>query len=307
MNSLPYSAERSAGMLYSAMGQLLTYMDHPDRLLRTIPFFLGKAAWTYGMTNEWVPGTANPFLVWRKTADGSFVETDLMKFYYFWRGVEGEWRKSSSSNPDVRVHFLADDDDLYVILMNLDKNTKAVHLHGLSDLMPESVDIRMLTTNCERPILEDRPTDKIPAVLELEEGDIVMLKIELEDEVEAYNELCEHRVYAENYLEDIKANEKITFNFKKVPTGKGSAILRLSPGRELGKQPLPDSVTFNGTKLEIPTNWAGDDQAGRANFFGMVELEIPMSALKRDSVVEMVYPDSGGKVASAVLQVNLEK
>ncbi len=307
MNTMPYSAERSAGMLYSAMGQLMTYMDHPDRLLRTVPFFLGKASWTYGMKNEWVPGTANPFLMWRKTADGSFIETDLMKFYYFWKGVEGEWRKSSSSNPDVRVQFLAEDDELNVILMNLDDEAKEVYLNGLKGVKAESISIRSLTTNCERPILGERPTDKIPASIEMEEGDVVMIQIELDDDINPTKEIQEHRVYATEYLKDIVANKEISFDFENVPTGNGSAILRLSPGRELGKQPLPNRVSINGVDLKIPTNWAGDDQAGRANFFGMVEFEVPMSALQKNSTVKMVFPDSGGKVASAVLQVNVEE
>jgi hypothetical protein len=39
-------------------------------------------------------------------------------------------------------------------------------------------------------------------------------------------------------------------------------------------------------------------------FYGMVELQVPMQALKDESVVSLTYPDDGGKIASAVLQVN---
>ncbi|QBG49246.1 beta-agarase [Verrucomicrobia bacterium S94] len=305
MNTMPYSAERSAGMLYSAMGQLMTYMDHPDRLMRTIPFFLGKATWTYDMTENPVPGEANPFLLWRRLADGSFAETDLTLFYYFWKGVNGEWRQSSSSNPDVRVHMLADGNRLNVILMNLDEDSKQVGLSGLSGLIPERVMIRSLTTNCERPILGEHPVSAIPSSLDMEEGDVVMLMIDLKEPLRTNGQVREHRVYATDYLQDIEAGKKVRFTFRDVPTGKGTAVLRLSPGRELGKQPLPSTISLNGTELEIPTNWAGDDQEGRANFFGMVEFRVPMEALKKTSVLEMIYPDTGGKVACAVLQVNL--
>ncbi|ADE53501.1 beta-agarase [Coraliomargarita akajimensis] len=304
MNSMPYSKERSAAMLYSAMGQLMTYMDHPDRLMRTIPFFLGKATWTYGMTNEHIPGNANPYLLWRKLADETFVETDLMKFYYFWKGVEGEWRQSHSSNPDVRVHLLADGKRLNVILMNLDEAAKQVNLTGLTELDAQAVRIRSLTTNGKRPILGERPANAIPTWLDMEAGDVVMLMIELEEMLAADSEIREHRVYATDYLHEIEANQATTFTFENVPTGDGTAILRFSPGRGEGKQVLPDSVRFNGTNLAIPTNWAGDSQEGRPNFFGMLEFQVPMSALQETSVVEIVYPDSGGKAACAVLQVN---
>ena len=66
-------------------------------------------------------------------------------------------------------------------------------------------------------------------------------------------------------------------------------------------------MTCNGQALTIPTNWAGDDQAGRANFFGMIEIPVPMNYLKPTTEVVITYPDSGGKVACVVLQVNLEK
>ncbi|MEM9236837.1 MAG: beta-agarase, partial [Verrucomicrobiota bacterium] len=119
MGTLPYSAERSGNMLYALNGQHMTFMDHPDRLLRVIPFILGKALWTYDLTEDPKPGEANPFLIWRKKADGSFAITDLELFYRFWKGVEGGWRVARSSNPDVRVQVLDDGKRLAVILCDL--------------------------------------------------------------------------------------------------------------------------------------------------------------------------------------------
>lgn len=304
MNSMPYSAERSAGMLYSAMGQLMTFMDHPDCLLRTIPFFLGKATWTYGMKNEYVPGEANPFLLWRKLADGTFVETDLSLFYQFWKGVEGDWRQSGSSNPDVRVHALADGKRLSVILMNLDHTAKQIELSGLDDVSATAISLRTLTTNGKKPVLGQRTMDKIPATLELESGEAAMLMMDVEAVAKPQARTQEYRVYATEYLKDIEADKPLNFTFLKVPTGKGTAVLRLSPGRELGTQVLPSSIQFNGRELTMPTNWSGDDQAGRANFFGMIEVPVPMDAVTETSHVKIIYPDSGGKVACVVLQVN---
>ncbi|EWH08976.1 beta-agarase [Catenovulum agarivorans DS-2] len=306
MSTMPYSEERSAGMLYSALGQLMTFMDHPDRLIRTVPFILGKASWTYGMTNTHVPGNANPYLLWRRLADGkTYVKTDLMKFYYFWKGVEGEWRYSSSNNPDVRVHMLADNNKLNVIMMNLDNQAKTARLTGLNNVKAQSVTVRSLTTNVTKPELNQSLIKNIPDELELKAGEIVMLQVQLNEPQKPQQSVKEHRIYADNYLQDIKGGQQINFTFNQVPTGKGSAILRLSPARKLGSQPLPSTVHINGTPLTLPTNWAGDDQKGRNMFYGMVELEIPMQALKPQSTVSLMYPDDGGKVASAVLQVNV--
>ncbi|WP_111979612.1 beta-agarase [Algibacillus agarilyticus] len=305
MSTMPYSEARSAGMLYSALGQLMTFMDHPDRLIRTVPFILGKASWTYGMANDYVPGDANPYLLWRRLADGkTYVETDLTKFYYFWKGVKGEWRLSSSSNPDVRVHMLADNNRLNVIMMNLDSESKQIALNGLKTIKTDAVTIRSLTTHAEKPVLAEKALQKMPESLELSAGEIVMFQLEMKHSLPVKGKVKEHRIYATDYLQDIKGNQQLNFTFNGVPTGKGSATLRLSPARELGKQPLPSKISINGTPLALPTNWAGDNQKGRKMFYGMVELDIPMAALKEKSTVSLSYPDDGGKIASAVLQIN---
>ena len=305
MDSMPYSPERSAGMLYSAMGQLMTFLDHPDRLMKTIPFFLGKATWTYGMTNEHVPGEANPFLLWRKRADGSFVETDLTLFYQFWRGVEGGWRRSFCPDPDVRVQLLADGRRLNIAFMNLDTaEAKQLKLRGLEKLETGAVSLRTLLTNGKKPLLGQRTMDVVPDSLELEPAEAALLMVDLAEPLKPKRGVREYRVYATEYLKDIEAGKPNVFRFVDTPTGKGTAVLRVSPGRELGKQVLPSSVKFNGKELEIPTNWMGDDQAGRKNFFGMIEFAVPMELVKKTNRVEITYPDSGGKIAAAVLQVN---
>ncbi|MEO0793886.1 MAG: beta-agarase [Verrucomicrobiota bacterium] len=305
MGMMDYSPARSGGMLYSINGQNMTYMDHPDRLLKTIPFVLGKALWTYSLKGTGEPGQANPFLLWRRTAEGNFVTTDLMLFYEFWKGVEGQWRVSQSSNPDVRVHLLNDGNRLWVILANLAHENMLLELSGLEDLEPVAITARVLTTNGEQPRVGEMVLPEIPHQMNLLPGMGAMIIVDLPEPVGIRGRVAEHRVYATDYLKDINSGEPIEFTFVDTPTGAGGAILRLSPGRELGKQVLPDSIEFNGYDLQIPDNWAGDDQAGRANFFGMIEVPVPMEYVREENTVEIIYPDTGGKVACVVLQVNL--
>ncbi|MEO0795501.1 MAG: beta-agarase [Verrucomicrobiota bacterium] len=304
MGMMAYDPARSAGMLYSINGQHMTYMDHPDRILKAIPFVLGKAEWTYVLKGEGKPGEANVFLLWRRDEDGEYVTTDLTLFYEFWKGIEGEWRMSESSNPDVRVHLLADDNQLVVALANLDHAPKTVNLSGLENVKAKSVELRQLTTHTDLPLVASRSLDRIPSSVELADGMGAILVIDLEEPINAKSMVKEHRIYATDYLQDIVADQPIEFRFVDTPTGAGSAILRMSPGRELGKAVLPTSVTLNGQALELPSNWAGDDQAGRKNFFGMIEIPVSMDLLNAENVVEIIYPDTGGKVASVVLQVN---
>jgi hypothetical protein len=191
--------------------------------------------------------------------------------------------------------------------MNLDRAPKRVELAGLSPLKVAGCALRTLTTHGDEPVLSERKLKAVPTSLKLAQGEAALLLIDLEKPVRPVQAVREHRVYATEYLKDINAGQPVGFTFRDVPTGSGTAVLRISPGRELGKQVLPDSVTMNGRALAIPTNWAGDDQAGRANFFGMIEVPVLMNALQKESRVEIRYPDSGGKVACVVLQVNRSK
>lgn len=303
MGNMAYSAQRSALMLRSLNGQLITFMDHPDRIVKTVPFILGKAMWTYRPDRE--PHEANPFLLWRLAGE-DYVETDLTLFYRFWKGVKGDWRVAMSSNPDVRVHLLADDDGLNLLLTNLDQRSQTVALQGLDNLEARSVALRTLTTHGEEPVLTERSLDTVPGTMELAPGESVLLRIVLDAPISATGTVTETRCYAAEHLLDIEADKPLIFTFTDVLTGEGTARLRISAGRENAHQVLPTSVSLNGHGLEIPDNWAGDDQAGRPMFFGMIEVAAPIEKVKESNVVEVTYPDTGGKLACVVLQVDVE-
>ncbi|QBG46741.1 beta-agarase [Verrucomicrobia bacterium S94] len=303
MNVVPYDSARSAHMIRSAMGQLITFMDHPDRLLKVIPYFLGKATWTYDLRGDYEPGNANPFLLWRRLADGYFVKTDLVKYYEFWKGLNGEWRRAVSSNPDIRVQLLADGDVLNVILMNIDTKEQNVKLEGLEGIVPETVVMRTLRTDGDEPVLANKFAEEVPEELTLAVGETVMLRIFMKKPVEPTEQVEESRHYATDYLKKIHAHQPVQFTFENVPTGRGTAVLRVSVGRKRDRSVLPESVEFNGHPLEIPDNWAGD-QGKRGNFFGVTEFQVPMDHVKSVNEVKLVYPDDGGHAACAVLQLN---
>ncbi|MEN8662218.1 MAG: beta-agarase [Lentimonas sp.] len=304
MGSMPYSAQRSAAMIRSTNAQLMTFMDHPDRIIKTVPFFLDKALWTYGMKNEHIPGEANPFLLRRKLADGSFVFTDLVKFYEYWKDINGQWLHSRTSDPDLRCHFLQDDKQLNVIMSNLETDARTVDLTGLENVRVHSVVKRSLRTDGDAPVLSDQALDSIPTSLTLHACESVILMIETQSLNAPSATVTETRNYATEYMKPIQANEPIEFTFRRVPTGQGDAMLRLSFGREHGTTRKPD-VRFNNQLLDVPDDWAGDDQLGRTTFFGMLEIAVPIDLIHRTNTISITFPDSGGKVACAVLQTNL--
>ncbi|MGC6455251.1 MAG: beta-agarase [Coraliomargaritaceae bacterium] len=303
MGTMPYSSKRSADMLRSIMGQLMTFMDHPDRLIKTVPFILDKGLWTYGLKNEHIPGEANPFLLQRKLADGTFVKTDLIQFYKFWKGINGHWLYSRSDDPDLRCHFLSEKNTRHVILMNLEKTTREVRIRGLEELPADRVLLRSLRTDGMAPVIEESEYSQTPETLLLYPGQSLILSIESTRIDPPLATVEETRYHASDYLKPIIAHTPNYFAINHVNPGKGDAILRLSFGRDHRKNRKPE-VFFNNQKLDVPDDWSGDNQNGRTNFFGMLEVPVPMEAIRESNQISVVFPDDGGKVSSTILQVN---
>ena len=298
----PQRTRRVGQLLRSFNGMLTTFMDHPDRLIKTVPFILSVADWTYE-TKGGSEQEPYDFLLFRKTGD-AYVTTDLVLFYKFWKGVRGQWRRHASGDPDVRVHALADGRRLNVVLTNLDTEPRSVALGGLEALDVRKVALRTLTTHHDVPELRERTLWALPQTLDLAVGESALLMVDVTDPLPARQTLTETRTYATDYLQPIEAGRTIGFTFENTPVGEGEALLRLSIGREPGRS-LQPVVTVNGSAVPMPADWMGGAQRGRPTFFGMIGIPVPMELIRKTNRVELVFPETGGKVAAAVLQTGV--
>ncbi|MEL6843693.1 MAG: T9SS type A sorting domain-containing protein, partial [Bacteroidota bacterium] len=83
----------------------------------------------------------------------------------------------------------------------------------------------------------------------------------------------------------------------------GTASLRLGIGRAHGLS-LQPQLSINGTNVPVPTDWMGYDQATRQNFFGVIEVPFDVSLLTSQTNIEMIFPDQGGHIASALIHLS---
>lgn len=63
-------------------------------------------------------------------------------------------------------------------------------------------------------------------------------------------------------------------------------------------------VTLGGKRYHAFPDVIGDGQQARPKFFGVVEVPLPLPALTTTTELQVAFPDTGGKVASAVLQIS---
>ncbi|MEM9419983.1 MAG: beta-agarase [Planctomycetota bacterium] len=301
----PDRLRREVAVLGSFNGMLMMYLEHPDRLIKTVPYILGVGSWTYNIQGGMHSSQEKPsdFLLYRWSGD-NYVTTGLELFYRFWKGIEGERRIASANDPDIRTHYFADGLRHTLVLHNMDSEERTVKLEGFGALDIAKVSLRTLGSLNDAPMLSEQVLFGLPDEVSLGVAEAAALIIDLREPLEAQHTVTETRVYAENYLEAIEADRAIEFTYKNVPTGEGSAALRLSIGRVPGLS-LQPQVWVNGQEVVVPIDWAGGSQEGRPTFFGMIEVPVPADALSAGTTVKLVFPDTGGKVASAVLQTNL--
>ncbi|MEM9420319.1 MAG: beta-agarase [Planctomycetota bacterium] len=299
----PDRLRRELALQGSFNGMLMMYLEHPDRLLKTVPFILGVGSWKYGDAERGPVDPPSDFLLWRWTGD-NYVTTGIDLFYRFWKGVEGERRVAFADDPDIRTHYFADGLRHTLMIHNMDSEPRTVQLNGLTGLDIAKVSLRSLGSRDDAPMLTEQVLYGLPEEVTINATEAAAVIIDLREAFPASQTVEETRVYAENYLEEIEADQPLEFTYKNVPIGEGTAALRLSIGRVPGAS-LQPKAWVNGTEVQVPTDWAGSVQEGRPRFFGMIEVPVPVDALAENTTVKLVFPDSGGKVASAVLQTNL--
>ncbi len=134
-----------------------------------------------------------------------------------------------------------------------------------------------------------------------------MLELTLTEARTPSEEMEERKYYADRYKQAIVANTDIPIGIDGVSVGShGEAILRLGLGRDHGKSLQPE-LYVNGQHIPVPEDYRGYDQyhngAGRPNFFGVIEVPVPLSVLEESNDVLLRFEDTGGFVSTVTLQV----
>lgn len=303
----PYSPELNAVCLTSYNKILMSLLDKPDRLLKAVPFITGKANWFYNAAEN-SDQHPYPWVLMRKTKNGTYKYTHLKKFFELWKGVEGKRIEIASNNPDIQVNAFAKKGKVYIALNNLADNNQTINLNFLhkSESFIENTTIRRLYTNgsgLPKLVLFTNITDL--KEIEFKAGETVILECDTND-YEFKNKLNENNFYTKSYLQSISANKPLSFTVEKVEAIKtGRASIKMGIGRthNLSKKP---KVTINGVLVDVPSNWAGYDQAAREQFFGVINIPVNVKNLKEgNNIIEITFPDNGGFVSSIIL--NTEK
>ncbi|MCM2681349.1 cellulase family glycosylhydrolase [Echinimonas agarilytica] len=314
-----WSEERNTHSLRSTNSQLMSFLERPDTIAKTIPFFVVKAEWGRKEVNG-VTVPYGPRLMiqeFERTGDSSqtsWVYSDLVLFYDLWSDVAGTRIDTYATDQDLQVDAYIDGDTAYIILNSLEFDETDIDLNalGLDESTISSVTIRHLVSSNDANLassIETTELTELPDTVTLDGEGTMIIEVVRNADYMIDQTLSESKHYADSYLQEIIANQAIDFSISDVTVGNhGEAVLRLGIGRAHDKS-LQPTVTVNGNTVAVPTDFRGYDQVsgdintGRASFYGTLEIPVSLSALQQNNTVSVTFPDAGGHVASVVMQV----
>ncbi len=304
----PYSQSRDGEIIKSINGMLFQLLEKPDRLLKSVPFIVAKFNWFYNIGNN-PNNNPYPWAILRRLGNGQYTYTHLRKFYELWRGVKGYRVLAKTNDPDILARVFVNGRKAYVAIHNMDGNTRTVQLDflGSSGNSVGGVNIReFFTDNNGTPKLNLRSSSSIPESITVRNDATTILVLDLKSTPEVANTTREDIYYPRKsgnqstVLRNISANKEYTYNFNGVLTGEGTSVVRVGFGREKNASKRP-KVVLNGTVLNTPTDWIGNNQSNRDRWFGVIEIPFSTSLLKSNNTVKVSFPDSGGRISSVLL------
>jgi len=304
-----YSDISNVQSIRSQNAMLFGLLERQDITELTIPFTTGKSTWHITAANNYLPYKA---VLFKPVPFGvpldqvtSWEYTDRIYFYELWKNVSGNRIEFNSTNPDIQIQGFRDGNKLYVALNNLDDFDRSVsfQLQLVTGATLNDVRIKSLIINPnEEAQFTDQTTTILPESYYLKANETVVLEFTYNTDFSYTNALISKRHYSnESTVQQITANSSMTYTFSNVPASSiASATLRMSIGRTHDKSKSP-TVLINGQALSVPANWKGYDQANRDDFFGMIEIDVPVESLQANTYVTLEFPDSGGHLSSLVL------
>jgi len=289
---------------------LFGLLERTDRVEIAIPFTTGKATWHITEENNYMPYKA---VLYKPIPIGVPLDqvtgweyTNRIHFYDLWKDVLGDRILIRSDNKDVLVQGFLDGNKLHIALNNLDDFEQPINLNfngnlpNFSELTIKSLIIHPDTD----PDYTIQTSSELLESYSLKQNETVVLEYTFSEPITFDNVIQSERYYSTTYLQPIQANNPINYNFNNVDLvgNSGYAMLAMSIGRKHDRSKSP-TVIVNGVSIPVPSNWKGYNQIDRNDFFGTIEIPVPIDVIQESNSVSITFEDSNGHLSSLVLNV----
>jgi len=289
---------------------LFGLLERTDRMEIAIPFTTGKSTWHITEENNYMPYKA---VLYKAIPIGVPLDqvtgweyTSRIHFYDLWKDVYGDRILIRSDNMDVLTQGFIDGNKLHIALNNLDDFDQPINLNfngSLPDISELKIKSLIVNPDVNADYTIQTYTER-PETYTLKKNETVVMEFTFLEPVTSENLIQKKRYYSTNYMHPILANNSINYNFNNVSlTGNsGFASLSMSIGRKHDRSKSPN-IIVNGVSINVPSNWKGYDQIERNDFFGTIEIPVPIGIIQENNTVSITFDDSDGHLSSLILTV----
>ena len=289
---------------------LFGLLERTDRMEIAIPFTTGKSTWHITEENNYMPYKAvlyKPIPIGVPLDEVTGWEyTERIHFYDLWKDVSGDRILIRTDNMDVLVQGFLDGNKLHIALNNLDDFDLPINLN-LNGNLPNisQLTIKSLIIHPDAdPDYTIQTSTELLKTYGLKKNETAVLEYTFSEPITFDNLIQSKRYYSTTYLQAIQANNPINYNFNNVDLvgNSGYAMLAMSIGRKHDRSKSP-TVIVNGISIPVPSNWKGYNQIDRDDFFGTIEIPVPLNIIQENNSVSITFEDSNGHLSSLVLNV----
>ena len=289
---------------------LFGLLERTDRVEIAIPFTTGKATWHITEENNYMPYKA---VLYKPIPTGVPLDqvtgweyTNRIHFYDLWKDVLGDRIFIRSDNKDVLAQGFLNGNKLHIALNNLDNFDQPINLNFNGNLPNISeLTIKSLIIHPDAdPDYTIQTSSELLDTYSLKKNETVVMQYTFLEPIIFENAIESDSYYSINHLQAIETGTPINFNFNNVTLGNsGYATLGMSIGRKHDRSKSP-TILFNGVTISVPSNWKGYDQSDRNDFFGTIEIDVPINLIQPSNTVSITFDDSGGHLSSLKLTVD---
>jgi len=289
---------------------LFGLLERTDRMEIAIPFTTGKSTWHITEENNYMPYKAvlyKPIPIGVPLDEVTGWEyTERIHFYDLWKDVSGDRILIRTDNMDVLVQGFLDGNKLHIALNNLDDFDLPINLN-LNGNLPNisQLTIKSLIIHPDAdPDYTIQTSTELLKTYGLKKNETAVLEYTFSEPITFDNVIQSERYYSTTYLQPIQANNPINYNFNNINLvgNSGYAMLAMSIGRKHDRSKSP-TVIVNGISIPVPSNWKGYNQIDRDDFFGTIEIPVPLNIIQENNSVSITFEDSNGHLSSLVLNV----
>jgi hypothetical protein len=284
-------------MVSSVLANTLVFMDHPQTVLKAVPFILlNGLGWDPSYyASLYVPRDYDP-------KSEEWLPTEKILFYRLLRDLKGHRVAAACADPDIQTRAFVDGDTLFVVLNNLSDRAKEIAL-----VLPraQAMTLRRFGRNADfTPYLTEEPLAKADR-LALRGREALVLKARYGQPLEPRRAVDEVPCYGDRIASSVTHATGFVVMVPKADELR-YATLRIGISRppDAGREV---ALSLNGHPLSVPLEQCAE-RLVEQEYATCKLVELPLEAVRETNTVCVFFPDGKkGAVGAVVIRAGYAK